>query len=226
MRSRAPIVNFSFFRSRSFLGSNLVAFFVTFAMFSQFFFLTLYLQNVLHYSPLQVGLRFLPSTVLIIIAGPIAGRLADRVGTAPADDARTIDRLRRALHPVRDHGGQRLRPAAAGLRDDGDRDGTRDVPDEHRGHERGRPHQGGRGVRHAVDEPHDRGHVRRRRDGRARRRDRPLEPRLEPPPGVRRGPARRSPTRSAPAEPSRAPTSRITSSPRPTTHSSRRSEPA
>jgi MFS family permease len=77
------MVDFSFFRSRSFLGSNLVAFFVTFAMFSQFFFLTLYMQNVLHYSPLQAGLRFLPSTVLIIIMGPIAGRLSDRIGPRP-----------------------------------------------------------------------------------------------------------------------------------------------
>jgi EmrB/QacA subfamily drug resistance transporter len=83
LRSRAPMVDFSFFRARSFLGSNLVAFFVTFAMFSQFFFLTLYMQNVLHYSPLQTGLRFLPSTVLIIAAGPIVGRLSDRIGPRP-----------------------------------------------------------------------------------------------------------------------------------------------
>jgi EmrB/QacA subfamily drug resistance transporter len=83
LHSRAPMVDFGFFRSRSFLGSNVVAFFVTFAMFSQFFFLTLYMQNVLHYSPLQSGVRFLPSTILIIITGPIAGRLSDRIGPRP-----------------------------------------------------------------------------------------------------------------------------------------------
>jgi EmrB/QacA subfamily drug resistance transporter len=83
LHSRAPMVQFAFFRSRAFLGSNLVAFFVTFAMFSQFFFLTLYMQNVLHYSPLQAGIRFLPSTVLIIATGPIAGRLSDRIGSRP-----------------------------------------------------------------------------------------------------------------------------------------------
>jgi predicted MFS family arabinose efflux permease len=83
MRSKAPMVDFAFFRSRTFLGSNLVAFFVTFAMFSQFFFLTLYMQNVLGYSPLQTGVRFLPATFLIIVSGPIAGRLTDRVGSRP-----------------------------------------------------------------------------------------------------------------------------------------------
>jgi EmrB/QacA subfamily drug resistance transporter len=82
-RVRAPIVNFMFFRSRTFLGANLVAFLISFAMFAQFFFLTLYLQNILHYSPLETGVRFLPSTILIIIVGPLAGRLTDRVGSRP-----------------------------------------------------------------------------------------------------------------------------------------------
>jgi EmrB/QacA subfamily drug resistance transporter len=83
LRVRAPMLDFSFFRSRSFLGANLVGFIVSFAMLAQFFFLALYMQNFLHYSPLQAGVRFLPSTVLIIISGPIAGRLADRIGSRP-----------------------------------------------------------------------------------------------------------------------------------------------
>jgi EmrB/QacA subfamily drug resistance transporter len=82
-RVRIPMVDFSFFRSRTSLGANLVGFLVSFAMFAQFFFLTLYMQNVLHYSPLETGVRFLPSTVVIIIMGPLAGRLTDRVGARP-----------------------------------------------------------------------------------------------------------------------------------------------
>jgi EmrB/QacA subfamily drug resistance transporter len=82
-RVAAPMVNFAFFRSRTFLGANLVAFLISFAMFAQFFFLTLYLQNILHYSPLETGVRFLPSTIVIIIMGPLAGRLTDKVGSRP-----------------------------------------------------------------------------------------------------------------------------------------------
>jgi EmrB/QacA subfamily drug resistance transporter len=83
LRVRAPMLDFSFFRSRTSAGANIVAFLVTFAMFSQFFFMTLYMQNVLHYSPLQTGIRFLPSTLIIIVMGPLAGRLTDRVGARP-----------------------------------------------------------------------------------------------------------------------------------------------
>ena len=79
-RVRAPMVDFDFFRSRTFFGANLVAFVVTFAMLAMFFFTALYMQNFLGYSPLEAGLRFLPATALIIVTAPIAGRLADRVG--------------------------------------------------------------------------------------------------------------------------------------------------
>ena len=62
-RASEPMVDFSFFRSRTFLGANLVAFIVSFAMLAMFFFLALYMQNILGYSPLQAGVRFLPSTL-------------------------------------------------------------------------------------------------------------------------------------------------------------------
>jgi MFS family permease len=52
-------------------------------MLAMFFFLALYMQNILGYSPLQTGARFLPSTLVIIVAGPIAGRLTDRIGPRP-----------------------------------------------------------------------------------------------------------------------------------------------
>ena len=81
--SPEPMVDFTFFRSKSFLGANLVAFIVSFAMLAMFFFLALYMQNIKGYSPLEAGVRFLPSTAVIILAGPIAGRLTDRVGPKP-----------------------------------------------------------------------------------------------------------------------------------------------
>ncbi len=81
LRSSAPMVDFGFFRSRTFLGTNLVAFIISFAMLAQFFFLALYMQNILHYSPLQTGVRFLPATIVIIVMGPLAGRLTDRIGS-------------------------------------------------------------------------------------------------------------------------------------------------
>jgi EmrB/QacA subfamily drug resistance transporter len=79
-RARAPIVDFAFFRARSFLGANVVAFTISFAMFAVFFFIALYMQNILGYSPLQTGVRFLPSTLVVMVAGPLAGRLSDKVG--------------------------------------------------------------------------------------------------------------------------------------------------
>jgi EmrB/QacA subfamily drug resistance transporter len=83
LRRRVPMVDFGFFRSRTFAGANIVAFIVSFAMLAMFFFIALYMQNVLGYSPLQAGIRFLPSTMMIMFVAPLAGRLADRVGPRP-----------------------------------------------------------------------------------------------------------------------------------------------
>src|SRR5881398_2854273 len=80
LHGKAPMVQFEFFRSRSFLGANTVAFIVSFAMLAMFFFIALYMQNILGYGALDAGIRFLPSTVIIIFAAPVAGRLADRIG--------------------------------------------------------------------------------------------------------------------------------------------------
>jgi len=82
-RVKVPMVDFSFFGSRTFLGANIVAFIVSFSMLGMFFFLTLYMQNVLDYSPLEAGIRFLPTTLMVIIVAPIAGRLTDTIGPRP-----------------------------------------------------------------------------------------------------------------------------------------------
>jgi EmrB/QacA subfamily drug resistance transporter len=49
LHTRVPMVDFAFFRSRSFLGANVVAFVVSFSMLAMFFFIALYMQNILGY---------------------------------------------------------------------------------------------------------------------------------------------------------------------------------
>jgi EmrB/QacA subfamily drug resistance transporter len=82
-RVREPMVEFSLFRSKTFLGANAVGFIVSFSMLAMFFFTALYMQNILGYSAVQAGVRFLPSTLMIVLIAPIAGRLADRIGSRP-----------------------------------------------------------------------------------------------------------------------------------------------
>jgi EmrB/QacA subfamily drug resistance transporter len=79
-RSRVPMVDFKFFRDRTFLGANLVGFIVSFSMLAMFFFIALYMQNILGFSPLEAGVRFLPTTLVLIVMGPLVGRLVDRIG--------------------------------------------------------------------------------------------------------------------------------------------------
>ena len=79
MRQRRPMLDLSLFRRPAFAGANLVAFAVSASMFAMFLYLTLYIQDVLSYSPLQAGLRFLPVTLLSFLVAPVAGRLSVRV---------------------------------------------------------------------------------------------------------------------------------------------------
>jgi EmrB/QacA subfamily drug resistance transporter len=76
---REPMLDLSLFRVPTFTGVQIVAFVISAAMFSQFLYLTIYLQNVLGYSPIQAGLRFLPISVLSFVVAPIAGRLSARL---------------------------------------------------------------------------------------------------------------------------------------------------
>ncbi len=80
LRVKAPMVEFHLFSDRNFLGAVVVALIVSFAMLGVFFFLALYMQDILGYSPLEAGVRFLPSTLMIVMVAPVAGRMADRFG--------------------------------------------------------------------------------------------------------------------------------------------------
>ncbi|HEY3807667.1 MAG TPA: MFS transporter [Kofleriaceae bacterium] len=80
-RQRAPMLDLSLFKNRTFSGANTAMLFVGLAMFGTFFYVSLYMQNVLGYSPVQAGASFLPMTVLIILIAPNAGRLTDRFGS-------------------------------------------------------------------------------------------------------------------------------------------------
>jgi EmrB/QacA subfamily drug resistance transporter len=80
LRVKTPMVEFHFFADRNFLGAVVVALIVSFSMLGVFFFLALYMQDILRYSPLEAGVKFLPSTLMIVGVAPVAGRLADRFG--------------------------------------------------------------------------------------------------------------------------------------------------
>jgi EmrB/QacA subfamily drug resistance transporter len=80
---RLPMLDLSLFRNVGFAGANSVMLLVGLAMFGIFFYVSLYLQQVLGYSPTQAGAAFLPWTLLIILLAPQAGRLSDRIGPRP-----------------------------------------------------------------------------------------------------------------------------------------------
>ena len=78
-RQERPMFDLALLRRPAFAGASLVGFALSASMFSLYLYLTLYIQNVLGYSPFEAGLRFLPMTVLLFFVSPISGRLTVRM---------------------------------------------------------------------------------------------------------------------------------------------------
>jgi predicted MFS family arabinose efflux permease len=74
-----PMFDLSLFRKPTFGGASVASFAVSSSMFAMFLYLTLYIQTLLGYSPLQTGLRFLPFTVVSFFAAILSGNLSGRV---------------------------------------------------------------------------------------------------------------------------------------------------
>src|SRR5215217_3685453 len=79
-RTSQPITPLHLFRDRNRAGSYAIMLALAAAMFGQFFFLTLFVQNVLGYSPLRAGLAFLPITAAIVTTSQFAARSLPRIG--------------------------------------------------------------------------------------------------------------------------------------------------
>ncbi len=83
LRSAAPLMPFRIFSNRTRTGANIVGLLVGASLFSMFFFITLYMQQTLGYSPIEAGLAYLPLSVAIILSAGIASQLVTRVGFKP-----------------------------------------------------------------------------------------------------------------------------------------------
>ena len=82
-RTRHPLVPFSIFRIKGLAAANLTQVISFSGLYSTFFFLSLYMQNVLHYSPLQTGAAYLPVTGGFMLSVGIVAQLLPRIGTKP-----------------------------------------------------------------------------------------------------------------------------------------------
>ncbi len=83
LRSAKPLVPFSIFRLRTLTGANVVGLLVGASLFSMFFFISLYMQQVLGYSAIKAGLSYLPLALTIMASAAIASQLVTRLGYKP-----------------------------------------------------------------------------------------------------------------------------------------------
>ncbi len=83
LRSRKPLVPFSIFRIRTLTGANVVGILVGASLFSMFFFISLYMQQVLGYSAIHAGLSYFPLALMIMVSAGLASGLVTKVGYKP-----------------------------------------------------------------------------------------------------------------------------------------------
>jgi len=83
MRSPQPITPLHMFKNRNRSGSYVVMLFLAGALFAMFFFLTVFVQRILHYSPLRTGFIFLPVSAAIIVSAQVCAKQLVKVGPKP-----------------------------------------------------------------------------------------------------------------------------------------------
>jgi MFS family permease len=107
-RAPRPLIPLGIFRSRTLTAANLVVFLLGCSVFAMWYFVSLYLQQVLGYTPIETGLCFLPMTGAIIVASTFAARLSARLGPGPILTlGMTLLRQRRPSRRRRHHDGPR-----------------------------------------------------------------------------------------------------------------------
>ena len=83
LRTKDPMLPMEFFANRGFAVTNVVSLAMYFGMFGSIFFLSQFLQNVLHNTPLQAGIKLLVWTGATMIVSPLAGFFSERFGSRP-----------------------------------------------------------------------------------------------------------------------------------------------
>jgi predicted MFS family arabinose efflux permease len=83
LRAPEPMLPMSFFAKRSFAVTNVASLSMFFGMFGSIFFLSQYMQNVLHNTPLQAGMKLLVWTGATMVVAPLAGVFSERLGSRP-----------------------------------------------------------------------------------------------------------------------------------------------
>jgi EmrB/QacA subfamily drug resistance transporter len=82
-RSSSPVVPFRIFRIQTVTGANVVGLLIGASLFSMFFYISLYMQQVLGYSAIKTGLSYLPLALMIIVAAGVASQLTTKIGFKP-----------------------------------------------------------------------------------------------------------------------------------------------